>query len=237
MATHLAAIVPLCATRVGFVHFPIVTQASPIVMLAGVGVRVGATTILRDVDLRIEPGEIVGLYGANGAGKTTLLRVMGTLLRPSEGTGTVFGADISSSDRYDVRPRIGLIGHTPALYPELTLIENLDFAGNVAGLDGEAAEEALAAVGLAAAKDRRAEDSSHGMQRRAEFARELMMQLDLLLLDEPHSALDAVAVDLVEALVHRVADRGGAVVLVSHDRARVDAISARSLVIASGTVS
>jgi ABC-type sulfate/molybdate transport systems ATPase subunit len=64
-----------------------------------------------------------------------------------------------------------------------------------------------------------------------------MMQRDLLLLDEPHSALDSVAVDLVEALVHRVADRGGAVVLVSHDRARVDAISERSLVIASGTIS
>ena len=75
------------------------------------------------------------------------------------------------------------------------------------------------------------------MQRRAEFARELMMKRDLLLLDEPHSALDADAVDLVEALVHQVAGRGGAVVLVSHDRDRVDAIADRSLVIGSGTVS
>jgi heme exporter protein A len=214
-----------------------VTQDAPIVLLAGVGVRVGSTTILRDVDLRICAGEIVGLYGANGAGKTTLLRVMATLLRPSDGSGTVFDADLSSSDRFDVRPRIGLIGHVPALYPELTLFENLRFAGRVAGLDEEAADRALAAVGLAAAGDRRAAASSHGMQRRAEFARELMMRRDLLLLDEPHSALDADAVDLVEALVHQVANRGGAVVLVSHDRDRVDAIADRSLVIGSGTVS
>jgi heme exporter protein A len=214
-----------------------VTQDAPIVLLAGVGIRVGSTTILRDVDLRIGAGEIVGLYGANGAGKTTLLRVMATLLRPSDGSGTVFDADLASPDRFDVRPRIGLIGHVPALYPELTLYENLRFAGRVAGLDEEAADAALAAVGLAAAGDRRAEASSHGMQRRAEFARELMMSRDLLLLDEPHSALDADAVDLVEALVHRVANRGGAVVLVSHDRHRVDAIADRSLVIESGTVS
>jgi ABC-type transporter Mla maintaining outer membrane lipid asymmetry ATPase subunit MlaF len=74
------------------------------------------------------------------------------------------------------------------------------------------------------------------MQRRAEFARELMFDRELLLLDEPHSSLDPAAAELVEALVRRVADAGGAVVLVSHDRDRVDALANRSLVIDLGTV-
>lgn len=210
---------------------------SPLVSLSGVGVRVGSTTILRDVDLEIGAGEVLGLFGANGAGKTTLLRVIATLLRPTEGEGAVLGAALTSPDRYDVRSRIGMIGHVPALYAELTLSENLRFWARTAGRPTAAADDALDAVGLGAARDRAAEASSHGMQRRAEFARELMFDRDLLLLDEPHSALDPVAADLVEELVRRVADGGGAAVLVSHDRARVDAIADRGAVIEAGTIS
>jgi heme exporter protein A len=214
-----------------------VPPGAPLVSLSGVGVRVGATTILRDVDLRIDAGEVVGLYGANGAGKTTLLRVVATLLRPTAGSGTVLGAALSTAVRYEVRPRIGMIGHVPALYPELSLRENLRFWARAAGVPPSAADEALVTVGLGAARDRRADESSHGMQRRAEFARELMLDRELLLLDEPHSSLDPVASDLVEGLVHRVAAAGGAAVLVSHDRGRVDAIADRAVVIESGTIS
>jgi heme ABC exporter ATP-binding subunit CcmA len=208
-----------------------------LVALDGVGVRVGSTQILRDVNLEIEPGEVVGLFGANGAGKTTVLRLIATLIRPAQGTGTVLGADLSSSERYDVRRRIGMIGHVPGIFPELTLVENLEYAARVAGVPLDKAAEALGAVGLAAAADRLAGASSHGMQRRAEFARELMIDRSLLLLDEPHSALDRDAVDLVEGLIERKADEGGAVIVVSHDRDRINAIAHRSVELAGGTLS
>ena len=182
------------------------------------------------------PGEVIGLFGANGAGKTTLLRVMATLLRPSTGTAMVLGADVAGPDRFEVRHRIGMIGHIPGLYPELTLGENLHFAASVAGAPPERVLQALATVGLLDAVDRLAGASSHGMQRRAEFARELMLARDLLLLDEPHSALDEDAVELVNGLVGKIAANGGAAVLVSHDRARVDAVADRAVEVVDGTV-
>jgi heme exporter protein A len=94
----------------------------PLIELKGVAARIGVTTILRDIDLAVAAGESLGLFGANGAGKTTLLRVLATLLPPSAGTARVLGADLSGHGRYEIRPRIGLIGHSPALYPELSLL-------------------------------------------------------------------------------------------------------------------
>jgi heme ABC exporter ATP-binding subunit CcmA len=207
-----------------------------LVELEGVGVRVGPTPILRDVELRLLAGEAIGLFGPNGAGKTTLLRLMATLLPPSDGSGVVLGADLAVPDRYDVRRSIGFVGHVPSLYGELTLIENLDFAAKVAGSPNGNSRRALEAVGLAGAAERRADACSHGMQRRAEFARELMLGRDLLLLDEPHSALDEDAVELVASLVAAVTARGGGAVLASHDRDRVEAMVDRSVELKSGTL-
>ncbi|KAA3639676.1 MAG: heme ABC exporter ATP-binding protein CcmA [Armatimonadetes bacterium] len=206
------------------------------VSLSGVAVRAGAVPILRDVNLSVHPGEVVGIFGANGAGKTTLLRLVATMTRPSEGSGTVFGTDMNSPDRFEVRSRIGYIGHTPGWYPELTLAENMAFVAAAMGIDAAKVGSCLDAVGLAGAKDRRADRCSHGMQRRAEFARVLLTEPDLLLLDEPHSALDADAVDLVDGLVKRTVERGGAAVLVSHDHARVESLAHRILRIKEGTI-
>jgi len=222
--------------RRAHVHFALVPATTPLVELYGIAARIGATTILRDVDLTVGPGESVGLYGANGAGKTTLLRIVATLLRPSAGTGRVLGADLSGPDRYDIRHRIGLIGHVPGLYPELTLEENLAFAARAAGKDPGRAAGALKAVGLGNAASRRAGESSHGMQRRVEFARELLFQPDLLLLDEPHTALDPAAVELVAHVVEEVRGRGGAAVVVSHDIGRVAPLVSTTAEISGGTL-
>ena len=175
------------------------------------------------------------MFGANGSGKTTLLRIIATLMRPSAGSGEVLGADLNGADRFGVRPRIGLIGHIPGLYPELTLGENLEFAARIAGIPHRRVGEVLAGVGLANAGDRSADACSHGMQRRAEFAREMMRRPDLLLLDEPHTALDKEAVDLVGHLVESIASAGGAVVVVSHDAGRVRPIVTRTAELVSGT--
>ncbi len=213
-----------------------VSSSKPLVQFSGVAVRIGLATILRDVDLAVAPGESVGLFGSNGAGKTTLLRVIATLLRPSGGDAQVLGVDLASQDRFELRPRIGLIGHTPALYPELSLAGNLEFAARIAGVPPGAAGEALEAVGLGGAADRLAGEASHGMQRRVEFAREIMLQPELLLLDEPHSALDPSAIELVEHIVAGVLQRSGAVVLVSHDVERVAPMVTRTAELAGGTV-
>lgn len=207
-----------------------------LVQLSGVAARIGLTTILRDVDLSVRPGESVGLFGANGAGKTTLLRVIGTLLRPSAGTAFVLGADLNTEERFAIRTRLGLIGHTPALYPELSLLANLEFSARVAGVAVESARDSLESVGLAAAAHRLVGEASYGMQRRVEFARELMLQPELLLLDEPHSALDPAAVELVEHIVAGVLARQGGVVLVSHDIDRVSPMVTRTAELVGGSL-
>jgi heme ABC exporter ATP-binding subunit CcmA len=213
-----------------------VPHTTTIVSLTDAAVRAGAVPILRDLTLEVSEGESVGLFGANGAGKTTLLRLIATLTRPSAGSGAVFGVDLSSGDRFLVRPKIGYIGHTPGLYPELTLKENLTFIADTMGIEVALVTSSLDSVGLGGAIDRRADRCSHGMKRRAEFAKILMTEPELLLLDEPHSALDSDAVELVDDLVARTVRRGGAAILVSHDHRRVEALVDRTYGIAEGTL-
>lgn len=211
-------------------------ETTTIADLDRIGVRVGATFILHEASMRVAAGETLGVFGANGAGKTTLLRLLATLIVPVGGRATVFGADLAAPERYDVRRRIGYIGHVPGLYPEMTLAQNLSFVAAARGIAEGEVEKSLSAVGLAAAADRRAEVCSHGMQRRAEFARIIMTEPELLLLDEPHSALDTDAVDLVDALVHQTVERGGAAVLVSHDRDRVAKLADECLEVVGGAL-
>ena len=97
-----------------------------LVVLEGVGLSRGGTSLLRDIDIEIGPGEAVGVSGANGSGKTTLLRLIATLIRPDRGNGSVLGAALATPETRRVRGTIGLIGHEPALIPDLTLTENLD---------------------------------------------------------------------------------------------------------------
>ena len=207
-----------------------------LVRLADVGFATSGSVILRGVDLTIAAGEILGISGPNGAGKTTLLRLLATLLRPTSGRGAVLGTDTGArpQELAPVRRQIALIGHSPALWPDLTLRENVDLP---AGLrHGPADDDPLGAVGLAGVARLKAAHASLGMQRRVEFARLLTWTPRLLLLDEPHAGLDEAAGPLVNHLVTRVTDRDGAVVMVSHDRNRAGSLVTRRLAVAAGTV-
>lgn len=202
--------------------------------LDGIAVSAGRTPILRDLDLELHAGEAIGVLGGNGSGKSTLLRLLATLVAPSAGRGEVLGREMGGPGAVAVRPRIALVGHQPALYPQLTLAENLRFVARLTGRDERAAGRALAAVGLAGAADRRAESCSQGMARRTELARVLLTAPSLLLLDEIHSGLDRDAVGLVDEVVAGVRGRGGACVLVSHEPDRLTGVVDRLVRIADG---
>ncbi len=202
--------------------------------LDGVTVSAGRTPILRDLDLRLRDTEVLGVLGANGSGKTTLLRLLATLAVPCAGRAEVLGHELGSPGAVAMRPRIVLIGHLPALYPQLSLAENLRFVARLTGRDESFADRALALVGLTGAAGRRAESCSQGMARRAELARVLLVEPSLLLLDEIHAGLDRDAVGLVDEVVARVRGRGGACVLVSHEPDRLTGLVDRLVRIVDG---
>ncbi len=174
--------------------------------------RFGMVPILSDVSVSLAPGEVAWLRGPNGAGKSTLLRLMAGLIRPSTGEVAMFGEPPTPA----TRRRVGLVAHHPALYDDLTLQENLELIASLLGAGTTTVEDALEAVGLAGARHRKARESSEGMRRRADLARLVLAEHDVLLLDEAHSGLDQQAGGLVEALVEQTIGRGGACMIVSH---------------------
>lgn len=205
------------------------------ISLNSVGFGLGGFTILSDVTVSVEPGEVIGVIGANGSGKTTLIRMMATLVSPREGSGMVLGARLGTGEVYPVRKRIGVISHLPAVIGQLTLEEHLRHVIRLAGLDTDRIPAALRAVGLDGAAERSGSASSFGMLRRTEVARLLISEPELLLLDEAFSGLDSEAGSLIDTLIARTLAREGAVVLVSHDRSHMQSAS-RVFSIGGGTL-
>jgi heme exporter protein A len=180
----------------------------------GLARHYGEREALTDVSLSLSAGETLVVFGPNGAGKSTLLRVLATLLRPHAGSVRVLGSSLPEQ-AWAVRGRIGLLGHEPLLYRELTARENLRFHARLHGIAGERVEELLGAVAMS---DRAAEPLralSRGMVQRVAVARAVLHDPELLLLDEPHANLDPVAVELVEPLIG--ATSGHTRVICSHD--------------------
>ena len=160
---------------------------------SGLGKRFGDLWALRDVDLDVPPGTVLGLLGHNGAGKTTAVRILTTLSRPTEGSATVAGIDVAERPEA-VRPLIGLAGQSASVDGLLSARRNLELAGRLYHLPkGEIrdrADELLARVGLTDKADDLAKTFSGGMRRRLDLAASLIAKPPVLFLDEPTTGLD-----------------------------------------------
>lgn len=194
---------------------------TPALELERVAHRFGGTWVLRGCSLTVPRGRAVALLGSNGAGKTTLLRVAATLLTPSRGAARVFGHDVVR-DAADARGLIGMLGTSPALYEDLTAVENLRFAQRMRGAPDDAAtiDRVLDEVGLLGHRKSRVRDFSSGMRRRVALARLLMHPPRLLLLDEPYAAFDTDGIERVNRFVTQVKESGGAALVATHDLPR-----------------
>ena len=186
----------------------------PAIELRGLARHFGERTALRDVSLGLPAGATLAVLGRNGAGKSTLLRILASLLRPHHGEVRVFGEPLPRR-AFAVRARLGLLGHEPLLYRELTGRENLEYHARLHRVEPGRVEEVLRAVAM----ERRAEEPvrllSRGMVQRLAVARAVLHAPALLLLDEPRANLDPAAAELVEPLIGRASGRTR--VLTSHD--------------------
>jgi heme exporter protein A len=182
--------------------------------LEGLARHYGEREALADVSLSLGAGQTLVVLGPNGAGKTTLLRVLATLLRPHAGSVRVLGKSLPG-EAWAVRGQIGLLGHEPLLYRELTARENLRFHAALHGVAAARVEELLELLHVRARASEPLRALSRGMVQRVAIARALLHDPQLLLLDEPRANLDPAAIALVDPLIGPGSGRTR--VICSHD--------------------
>ena len=190
--------------------------AAPAIELADLTRRYGKRVTLQNVTLTLPAGATLVVFRPNGAGKSTLLRVLATLLRPHAGTVRVLGRALPD-EGWAVRGRIGLLGHAPLLYRDLSGRENLAYHARLHGVVPERARELLERVGLSARADDKVHTYSRGMVQRLAVCRAVLHDPEVLLLDEPLANLDPAAAELVEPLIG--ASSGRTRIVTSHDPA------------------
>lgn len=171
---------------------------------------------LADVNLSVRAGEFLSLVGPSGCGKTTLMKVMSGLLTQTKGSIRFEGNEVTIP-----RDRMGVVFQTPVLLPWRTIIANVILPGLIQHLDPdelkERARRLLALVGLAGTEDRYPNELSGGMQQRAAIARSLLLDPDILFMDEPFGALDAMTRDELNVELERIhRETGVSVIFVTH---------------------
>jgi len=188
------------------------------------GKRYGEKRVLRGIDLALPRGGFLVVTGPNGSGKTTLLRICAGLAQPTEGT----------IERSVTRGQVGYLGHEPLVYRELTALENLDLYGRLYRVPErrERIGMLLERFGLWEARHDRVAAYSRGMTQRLALCRVLLHEPELLVLDEPYSALDEAGAALLdEQLAELRAER--TFLLSTHDPARVQPLASGALALAT----
>ena len=179
----------------------------------------GSFTAVRNVNLRIQYGEIYGLLGANGAGKTTTIKMLCGLLDPTEGDIQLVGesADLRS---FEVRQRMGYMSQKFSLYNDLSIQENLDFFAGVYGVPEDEREEkirwVLSFAGLEDKQNQITGSLPGGWKQRVAFGAAIMHEPEVLFLDEPTSGVDPLARRAFWKMINRLADAGTAVLVTTH---------------------
>lgn len=221
--------------------------ALPLCEFRSVDLRIGRQRALCDLSFSIGGGDFLALVGSNGSGKTTVIRSILGFLRPQRGTVRVFGMDPAGSQRRQVRRRIGYVPQNPAVdmrmpmsVRDLVSIGRCAHAGagrRLGAADHAAIAAALTAVGIDQLAARPLGQLSGGERQKAQIARALCQEPELLLLDEPTSNLDAAAqCDCLDLLSRLYGERRLPIVLVMHDIAALPAACTRALVLQHGQV-
>lgn len=215
-------------------------MSAPTPLLAGRELRVrrGGRAILDAPEVAVHPGEILAVLGPNGAGKSTLLLVLGLLLAPDRGEVLLGGRPVGPGDVRAARRKLACAFQSPLLL-DLTVGDNAELGLRLRGVEAterrRRADRWLERLGLLALRDRRIRTLSGGEAQRLNLARALALEPEVLLLDEPLSALDAPSrAGLSAELVPLVRQGAGAALLVTHDRQEAYSLGTRVLVLFDG---
>lgn len=179
----------------------------PVVTVDNITRRFGRRAALAGVSFALEPRECLAIFGPNGAGKTTLLKIVAGLLRPNSGSVSPSGINV------------GLISHQTMLYPELTALENVEFAAQLHGVPDPrpASLASLAQLGVEDRADTLVRQLSRGLQQRVSIARSFVHRPSVVLLDEPFTGLDVHGARVLTDTLVALRDAGAALILVTHN--------------------
>jgi ABC-2 type transport system ATP-binding protein len=207
-------------------------MTTTVIRAEGLSKRYGQVYALRDLDLEICQGEIVGYLGPNGAGKTTTLRLLLGLIRPTSGRAEIFGLD-SQRHAVEAHRRLAYVPGEANLWPSLTGAETLHLLGRVYGRVDDAYRDALVdRFELDVSKKVRA--YSKGNRQKVILVAALMTRADLLLLDEPTSGLDPLMEQTFRHCVLEARQRGQTILLSSHILSEVEAVCDRVAILRAG---
>ncbi|GAA0472900.1 ABC transporter ATP-binding protein [Actinoplanes capillaceus] len=196
----------------------------------------GERRVLKDVSFTVDSGRLTGFVGANGAGKTTTMRIVLGVLAADSGAVTWRGAPITRGDRQ----RFGYMPEERGLYPKMTVAEQIVYLGRLHGIGVADARRRTTALlerlELAERGNDPVEKLSLGNQQRAQIAAALVHDPELLVLDEPFSGLDPIAIETVLAVLRERARAGAAVLFSSHQLELVERLCDDLVIIADGTI-
>jgi ABC-2 type transport system ATP-binding protein len=188
----------------------------PILRARGLRKRYGSIVAVRDLDLEIQPGQVLGMLGPNGSGKTTTISMLLDLVRPTAGTVELFGMPLREH-RWECLRRIGAIIESPAFYPYLSGLDNLSLMAQAVGdVPASAVDQAIERVGLTERARSPYKTYSLGMKQRLGIAFTLLRQPEFIVLDEPTNGLDPAGTKEVRELIMALAAEGRTVLLASH---------------------
>ncbi len=206
------------------------------IKVEGLTKRYARNVAVDHISFEVEKGQIVGFLGPNGAGKTTTMRMLTCFMPPTEGTAQVAGFDILESPM-EVKRRIGYLPETPPLYPDMEVIEYLDFVGQIKGVAKDSRrqkiDEAMEKCAITDVRTRQIQKLSKGYRQRVGIAQAILHNPDVLILDEPTSGLDPHQIIETRDLIKGLAGTH-TIVLSTHILSEVEAMCERVVIIARG---
>jgi ABC-2 type transport system ATP-binding protein len=218
---------------------PAATATDNGITATGLGKRFGDLWALRELDLAVPAGSVLGLLGHNGAGKTTAIRILTTLSVPTEGSATVAGHDVVH-DAGAVRAKIGVAGQAATVDGLLTARANLEMIGRLYRLTPKQArakaDDLLERLGLADVATMRVDKFSGGMRRRVDLAASLVSSPPVLVLDEPTTGLDPASRQDLWALLRELVDDGMTLLLTTQYLEEADRLADEIVVLDHGRV-
>jgi ABC-2 type transport system ATP-binding protein len=190
-------------------------RVAPVISTGGLSKSFSKFTAVDDLSLHIPKGEIYGFLGLNGAGKTTTIRMLLGMIRPSQGSVSLFGQEVEPGHS-TIWERVGYLVETPHHYPDLTVRENLEIYRRLRRIKGtNAVENTIRDLGLEQYADKRARHLSLGNTQRLGLAKALIHHPDLLILDEPANALDPAGIVEVRNLLRSLSEKDGVTIFIS----------------------